>query len=129
VSLLGDVLQHLLNLGPSVGMPIIVFTLGLVLRMPLGRLIRSALLVGMGFVAINLVVGLVIRELVPASQLMVSNGQQRGIHLDAIDAGGPTIAAIVFSSNSVVPWIFALGILMNVVLVALRLTRTLDVDM
>jgi PTS system galactitol-specific IIC component len=126
VSILGDVLQHLLDLGPSVGMPLIVFVLGLVLRMPLGRLIRSALLVGMGFVAINLVVGLVIGALVPASQLMVANV---GIHLDAIDAGAPTVATIVFSSSSVVPWIFLLGILMNVVLVALRLTRTLDVDM
>jgi galactitol PTS system EIIC component len=121
-----NVINYILNLGPSVMMPIIILALSLFFRMPFGRAVRAALLIGIGFVAINLVIGMLVGALGPAAQAMVKN---IGINLDVVDAGWPVAAAISFGTAAVVPWIFLLGILMNVGLIAIRYTKTLDVDM
>ncbi len=121
-----DVINYILNLGPSVMMPIIIFALSMIFRMPFGRAIRAALLIGIGFVAINLVIGLLVGALGPAAQAMVKN---LGVQLDIVDAGWPVASAISFGTAAVVPWIFLLGILMNIGLIAIRFVKTLDVDM
>lgn len=120
------VINYILNLGPSVMMPIIIFTLCMVFRMPPGRSARAAITIGIGFIAINLVIGLLVNTLGPATQAMVEN---IGIKLDVIDVGWPVAAAISFGTVSVVPWVFVLGILLNLILIVVRFTKTLDVDM
>lgn len=120
------VINYILNLGPSVVMPIIIFTLCMVFRMPFGRSIRAAIVIGIGFIAINLVIGLLVNTLGPAAQAMVKN---IGVRLDVIDVGWPVAAAISFGTVSVVPWVFVLGILLNLFLIVIRFTKTLDIDM
>jgi PTS system galactitol-specific IIC component len=120
------VINYILGLGPSVMMPIIIFILCMVFRMPIGRSIRAAIIIGIGFIAINLVIGLLVDTLGPAAQAMVNN---IGIHLDVIDVGWPVAAAISFGTVSVVPWVFVLGIILNLVLIVVRFVKTLDVDM
>lgn len=121
-----SVIQYILDLGPSVMMPIIVFTLAMIFRMPLGRSARAAITIGAGFIAINLVIGLMVNTLGPAAKAMVTN---LGADLRVMDVGWPVAAAISFGTTQVVPWVFLLGILLNVVLVVLGLTKTLDIDM
>ncbi|MBE3558127.1 MAG: PTS galactitol transporter subunit IIC [Ktedonobacteraceae bacterium] len=120
------VIKYILDLGPSVMMPIIIFILCMVFRMPFGRSIRAAIIIGIGFIAINLVIGLMVNTLGPATQAMVQN---IGIKLDVIDVGWPVAAAISFGTVSVVPWVFVLGIILNLVLIFVRFVKTLDVDM
>jgi len=120
------VVQYILDLGPSVMLPLIIFILCMVFRMRVGRAIRSALTVGVGFIAINLAIGLLVNTLAPASQAMVKN---LGVNLPILDVGWPVAAAISFGTTSVVPWVFVLGILLNLVLIAVRFTKTLNVDM
>ncbi|GER84336.1 PTS galactitol transporter subunit IIC [Thermogemmatispora aurantia] len=120
------VINYILNLGPSVMMPIIIFILCMIFRMPLGRSLRAAITIGVGFIAINLVIGLLVNTLGPAAQAMVNN---LGIHLDVIDVGWPVAAAISFGTVSVVPWVFILGILLNLLLIVVRFVKTLDIDM
>jgi galactitol PTS system EIIC component len=121
-----NVIQYLLGLGPSVMMPIIVFVLALVLGIHVGKAFRSALTIGVGFIAINLVVGLLVNTLSPATKAMVENV---GVRLDVVDVGWPVGAAISFGTAAVVPWVFVLGILLNVVMLALNWTKTADIDM
>jgi PTS system galactitol-specific IIC component len=120
------VINYVLSLGPSVVMPLIIFVLCMVFRMPFGRSVRAALTIGIGFVAINLVIALLVNTLGPAAQAMVKN---IGVKLDVLDVGWPVAAAISFGTTSVVPWVFVLGIAMNLVLIVVRFTKTLDVDM
>lgn len=120
------VIQYILDLGPSVMMPIIVFVLAMVFRMPLGRAARAAITIGAGFIAINLVIGLMVNTLGPATEAMVKN---LGANLSVMDVGWPVAAAIAFGTAEVVPWVFVLGILLNIVLVIMGLTKTLDIDM
>jgi galactitol PTS system EIIC component len=119
------VINYILGLGPSVMMPIIVFILALVFRISVGRALRAALTIGVGFVAINLVIGL-LETLSPATEAMVEN---LGLRLDVMDVGWPVAAAISFGTTAVVPWVFALGILLNIALIGVNFTRTLNIDM
>ncbi len=121
-----DAINWVLGLGPSVMMPIMIFILCMIFLMPLGRSVRAALLIGIGFVGINLVIGLLVGALGPPAQAMVHN---IGVKLTVLDVGWPVAAAVAFGTVSIVPWIFVLGILMNLGLIALNWTKTLDVDM
>lgn len=120
------VINYILDLGPSVMMPIIIFVLSTVFRAPLGQSIRAALTIGIGFIAINLVITLMTNTLGPAAQAMVNN---LGVNLTVVDVGWPVAAAISFGTTSVVLWVFLLGIALNLLLIAVRFTKTLNVDM
>lgn len=121
-----DAINYVLGLGPSVVLPLIIFAISMALRMPVGAAFRGALTIGMGFIAINLVIGLMASTLGPAAQAMVEN---TGVDLPVIDVGWPVASAISFGTASVVPWVFLLGILLNLAMIAGKLTKTLNVDM
>ena len=63
--------QYVLGLGPTVILPIAIFLIAIIFRVPVGRAIRSAIIIGIGFVGINLVIGLLSQSLGPAAQQMV----------------------------------------------------------
>ena len=50
--------SYIQSLGVSVMMPIIIFVLALCFRVKLGNAIRSGLIVGVAFLGLNLVIGL-----------------------------------------------------------------------
>lgn len=121
-----DILQYVLNLGPSIVLPLIIFILCMVFRMKIGRAVRASLTIGVGFIAINLVIGLMATTLGTATSAMVEN---TGLDLPIVDVGWPVAAAISFGTASIVPWIFVLGILVNLGMIAVKWTQTLNVDM
>jgi len=117
-----DVIQAL---GPSVLIPIILFVLSLAFRVKPGKAFRAALTIGIGFVGIFLVIGLFLGELGPVAKDMV---EATGVKLEILDVGWPSAAAIAFASvigAVVIPVCFAV----NVVMLALGLTKTLDIDL
>jgi galactitol PTS system EIIC component len=52
-----------------------------------------------------------------------------GVNLDVLDVGWPSAATISFATTAVVPWVFALGIPLNVGLITIGYTKTLDIDL
>ncbi|MBC1406246.1 PTS galactitol transporter subunit IIC, partial [Listeria welshimeri] len=46
--------QYVLNLGPTVILPIMIFFIALIFRVPAKKAVRSAITIGIGFVGINL---------------------------------------------------------------------------
>jgi len=112
------------TLGATVMLPIIIFLLALILGAKPGRAFRAAVTIGVAFVGINLVIGLMWSNLTEVAQAIVKN---TGVTRDVVDVGWPSAAAIAFGS-SVGLWVIPLTIVVNLVLLALRLTRTLDVD-
>lgn len=111
-------------LGASVLLPIIIFILALVLRAKPGRAFRAAITIGIAFIGINLVIGLMWGNLSDVAQAMVKNWN---IQRDVVDVGWPAAAAIAFGSP-VGLWVIPIAILVNVVLLATRLTKTLNID-
>mgnify|MGYP000558604763 CR=1 FL=1 len=113
------------TLGSTVLLPVFIFLFAVILGAKVGRAFRAAVIVGVAFIGINLVIGLMWGSLTDVSQAIVTN---TGIQRDIIDVGWPSAAAIAFGS-SVGLWVIPIGLLVNVVLLALRVTRTLNVDL
>ncbi len=116
--------QFFLDLGASVFLPVLIFILAMAFGAKPGRSIRAALMVGVGFVGINLIIGLLMNNLGPASQSMV---ERFGIELSIIDVGWPASAAIAFASE-LAAIVIPAGILLNLLLLLTRVTKTINID-
>lgn len=116
--------QFISDLGASVMMPIIMLLLGLALGAPFGKSLRAGLTVGVGFIGLGLVTGLMAGNLGPAVQQMVTS---YGLHMDAIDIGWVASAAIAFASE-VGTFIIPIGLTVNIVMLLTKTTQTIDVD-
>src|SRR5512142_2249666 len=112
------------NLGATVLLPIMIFIFAVVLGTKPGRAFRSAVIIGVAFIGINLIIGLMWGALSDVSQAMVKS---LNIKRDIVDVGWPSAAAIAFGS-SVGLWVIPIALIVNVVLLALRWTKTLNVD-
>jgi galactitol PTS system EIIC component len=121
-----SVFQFILDMGPTVMMPIIIFILSMVFGMGFGKSFRAGIVIGIGFIAINLVIGLMVGALAPATTAMIEN---YGLTMDVMDVGWPIGAAISFGTSAVVPYVFMLGILVNVIMLWRKWTVTANIDM
>ena len=114
----------LLDAGPTVMLPFMIFFIGLIFRLKPGKAFKSGLTIGIGFAGIKMVIALLSSNLGPAAQQMVKNF---GIHLDVLDVGWGAIAAITWGSPIIPILIFSI-LAINIVLLILKKTETLDVD-
>lgn len=118
-------LQDVLSkMGASVILPIIIFVLGLVLGAKPGKAFRAGVTIGIAFVGINLVIGLMWTSLSNVAQAMVD---RTGANLTVVDVGWPSAAAIAFGS-SVGTFVIAIAIIVNLIMLFARLTKTLNID-
>jgi len=117
--------DFLTGLGSPVMLPIIIFVLSLILGQTVRRAFTSALTIGVGFIGLNLVIGLLLGALSPATDLLVKS---TGLNLTALDVGWGVCAAIAFGTTVgaiILPLTFGVNILM----ILLKATKTLNVDM
>lgn len=119
------IIQTILNLGAPVMMPIIICILGLVVGMPLIKSLRSGFTVGVGFIGINLVTGLMGQYMSP---LISALNEKWSFSVDTADLGWPVTSGIAFSNGSFVVAMFAVLIIINLVMLMSKLTDTLNVD-
>ena len=119
-----EITNYVLGLGPTVILPIAIFILAIIFRVPVGKAVRSALTIGIGFVGINLVVGILTTNLGPITEQLV---EKYSISLSTIDVGWPGAAAGSWASP-VAAILIPICVLVNVIMIALKLTRTLDID-
>lgn len=125
MSQLNSWLQTFLGFGPSVMLPVIIFIFGVGLGQKVGRAFRSALTIGIGFVGIGLIITLLLTTLGPVAQGMVKNWH---MNLGTIDVGWPVMASMTWAWTYAA-LVFPVGILLNVTMIWLRMTKTLDVDL
>lgn len=112
------------DLGATVMMPIIIAIFGIILGAGVGKSIRAGLTVGVGFIGLNLVTGLMGSSLAPAVQEMTT---RFGLSLSIIDVGWPSAAAIAFGTQ-VGTYIIPVCLLVNIVMLLTGTTQTIDVD-
>jgi PTS system galactitol-specific IIC component len=118
-------LQEVISqLGAAVILPIIIFVMGLILGAKPGKAFRSGVTIGIAFVGINLVIGLMWTSLSNVAQAMVT---RTGVSLTVVDVGWPSAAAIAFGS-SVGTFVIAIAIVVNLIMLFARLTKTLNID-
>lgn len=116
--------QFIINCGPTVMLPIIITIVGLIFGLKLTQYFKSGLTLGIGFAGIKLVLDFMTTNVGPVAKAMV---ERTGVRLDALDVGWGSIAAITWASPIIAFLIFAI-LAVNIVLLILKATHTLDVD-
>ncbi|ECP6897927.1 PTS galactitol transporter subunit IIC [Salmonella enterica] len=119
------VVQYVLGFGPTVLLPLVLFFLALFFKVKPAKALRSSLIVGIGFVGIYAIFDILTSNVGPAALAMV---ERTGISLPVVDLGWPPLAAITWGSP-IAPFVIPLTMLINVAMLALNKTRTVDVDM
>jgi len=119
-----QIINYILGLGSSVMLAIIIFVLAMCFRVKISTAIRSSLMIGVAFYGINLVIGGLMSTVAPLTQAFIT---RTGINLSVTDIG--------WSSASSITWAYPLaglfiplGIVVNIVLLILKRTHVVDVD-
>ena len=124
-SSLYDIVQSILSMGAVVMLPIVLTIVGLCFRMKFSKAFKSGITVGIGFVGINAIFGILTNNIGPAAEAVVAN---TGINLPAADLGWPALSAITWGLP-IAPFVIPLTIVINIILIVLGWTKTVDVDL
>src|SRR4030066_2341963 len=89
-----DLIQYILDLGPSIFVGLILFVLGLIVRVKVTRALSAALTFAVAFAGVSLVIGYMVDGIAPAGQALI---QRTGIKLNALASGWPAAAAIAWA--------------------------------
>ena len=121
-----SVVKYIIGLGANVFLPFVMFLIGILFGLKPGKALRAGLTLGVAFTGINLVVSqLLVGRVAPAAQAMIT---RTGLQLTAMDVGWPAASAISWA------WpyaaiMFPLQIFLNLALLGIGFTRTLNVDL
>jgi PTS system galactitol-specific IIC component len=105
-------------------LPIIIFLLGVVIRMKVKDALLSALKVAVGFAGIFIIFGFFVGAIGPAIEAIIA---RRGLDYPVLDVGWPPLAAITWAST-IAPLSIPLVIVINLVLLAAGATKTVNID-
>lgn len=119
-----DFFTYIIDLGVSVMMPIIITILGLVFGRKLSDSFKAGLTVGIGFIGINIVTGVMMDTITPVIEALVRN---YNFNLTATDIGWGVGSSIAWGT-AVVPFVFVAIIITNIVMIMFNWTKTMDVD-
>lgn len=119
------VINYIMSLGASVMMPIIFLVFGLLLGMGIGKSLKSGLSVGVGFVGLSVITQLLADNLGPAVNAMVKIYH---LHLHTLDIGWPAASTVAFGTE-VGAIIIPLGLIVNVIMLVTKTTKTLNIDL
>lgn len=119
-----DIMRYILDLGPTVMLPIVIIIFSLLLGMKLGDSFKSGIHIGIGFVGIGLVIGLMLDSIGPAAKAMAEQFQ---INLHVVDIGWPGSSPMTWASQiALIAIPIAIGV--NIVMLLTRMTRVVNVD-
>jgi PTS system galactitol-specific IIC component len=119
-----EAIQAFLNLGAAVMMPVFITILGLILGQKFGKAFRAGLTIGIGFIGVFAIIGILGETVGPAAQALT---ERFGLSLTAIDMGWPTGAGIAWSMPTA--WaIIPLCVVFNIIFIILRQTKTIHID-
>lgn len=119
-----EALKWISQLGPMVMMPMIIFILGLIFRVKINTLIKSALTIGVGFAGVTIVINWFVAQVGPSVHAMVQNW---GIQTSIMDVGWPARAAATWAFPLAAVVVFVvLGV--NALMLITKLTNTVMVD-
>ena len=105
-------------------LPIVIFVLGLIIRMNIGYAFVSSLKVAVGFAGVFIIFNFFVSVIGPAITSII---ETRGIDYPILDVGWPPLAAITWASI-IAPLSIPLVLVLNIAMLALNLTKTIDID-
>ncbi len=120
-----QVFSYIIGLGAAVMMPIIFTILGLCIGIKFGKALMCGLKVGVGFVGLSVITGLLTSSLGPALNSVVGIYD---LQLQVFDMGWPAAAAVAYNT-AVGAFIIPVCLGVNLLLLLLKGTRTVNIDL
>lgn len=124
LKVLSNAIQYIIDMGPSVMLPIVIAIISICIGVKVGKAIRSGLMIGVGFVGLGLIVDMMNAELGPAAQAM---SERFGLSLSVVDIGWPGASPMTWASN-IATVAIPVAILVNIIMLFLKLTKTVNID-
>lgn len=90
------VFSYIIGLGAAVMMPIIFTILGVCIGIKFSKALKSGLYVGVGFVGLSVITGLLTDSLSPALKQVV---EIYDLNLGVFDMGWPAAAAVAYNTS------------------------------
>lgn len=119
-----DVISYIVDLGSYIFVPMLMCIIGMLFGLKFSKALRAGATVGIGLVGVSIVSTLTSQSLGPVINEMV---KVLNLNLTAIDVGGSPAAAVGFGGLLGASLIVII-IVINIILVALKLTNTVNVD-
>lgn len=119
-----EAVSYFLSFKSYVVLPVIIFILALIFRMKPVDALKSSLLIGIGFIGIFMSFNYFVSIVDPVVKALITRS---GLNMGILDTGWPPLAAITWSF-SLTPLFLLVFLLINIVMLALRWTRTVDID-
>lgn len=114
----------LTSLGASVLIPIFIFIICMIFGAKLKKSLMAGLTFGAAYIGLNLVINLMMTTVNPMIEIMV---EEWGLKNDILDVGWAVGSAIAYSTTcGALIILVSLGV--NIIMLATRLTKTLNVD-
>ncbi len=112
------------DMGSAVMVPLFIFLIGLFFRLGVVKSLRSALVVGAGFIGMGLVFNIIWTYMIPISDNL---RDKFGFNRPFYDVGGGGAGVVAFGTE-VGTYIIPFIILLNVVLIIFKVTKTINID-
>lgn len=120
-----QVFSYIIGLGAAVMMPIIFTILGVCIGIKFSNALKSGLTVGVGFIGLSVVTGLLTSSLGPALDEVVGI---YGLQLKVFDMGWPAAAAVAYNT-SVGAFIIPVCLAVNLLMLFTKCTMTVNIDL
>lgn len=121
---LQQILDYFFSFKAYVMLPIVILVIALLSRMKLGDALLSSLKLGAGFAGVFIVFDFFVASIGPAVERII---EFRGLNFPVLDVGWPPLAAITWASP-IAPLTIPLFLLLNVLMLATRTTKTINLD-
>ncbi len=119
------VFSYIIGLGAAVMMPIIFTILGVCIGIKFGKALKSGLYVGVGFVGLSVITGLLTSSLGPALNSVV---EIYDLNLQVFDMGWPAAASVAYNTT-VGAFVIPVCLGVNLLLLLIGCTRTVNIDL
>ena len=119
------VFSYIIGLGAAVMMPVIFTILGICIGIKPTKALKSGLLVGVGFVGLSVITGLLTSALGPALSKVV---EIYGLQLKVFDMGWPAAASVAYNT-AVGALIIPVCLGVNLLMLLTKTTRTVNIDL
>ena len=119
------VFSYIIGLGAAVMMPIIFTILGVCIGIKFGKALKSGLLVGVGFVGLSVITGLLTDSL---GEPLKKVTEIYDLSLGIFDMGWPAAASVAYNT-SVGAFIIPVCLAVNIVMLLTKTTKTVNIDL
>lgn len=119
-----SIFDYISGLGNYVVIPIMITIVGLIVRLKFPKALKAGVTVGIGLIGLDMILNLLWTYVSPVANIFV---EKFNLNLNTVDIGWSAAAGLAFSTavgSFIIPFI----ILVNIILLMLRLTRTINID-